>query len=259
MPAGLSCGRDPQVAPDPARPAVIPVVLVICGLAALAGAVVVLRSFGPGYRIGRLLATTPLVSVADATARARAGAADYIRVDGRIDAEDDFEDEHHRPLVFRRKRLEVRRAGAWQTLDDAREAVRFEIRDGLEAVAIDTDALGPGLVVIPREAVGTAADAPDRVPADLPVATPMRLRIEQVSSVEHATVLGVPQVAPDGTIRITAGHGRPLVLTTLERPEAMRLLAGGRRARPAVAGALLVGGCALLAVGSGWAIVGGLH
>ncbi|HEX7471802.1 MAG TPA: hypothetical protein VF323_01870 [Candidatus Limnocylindrales bacterium] len=237
----------------------IPGVLLISGLAALGGAVLVLRSFGPGYRIGRLLATTPPVSVADAASLARAGAPDYVRIDGRIDADDEFEDEHHRPLVFRRKRLEVRRGGTWETIDDAREAVRFEIRDGLEAVAIDADALGPGLVVIPREAVGTAADAPDRVPTGLPSDTPMRLRIEQVSSVEHATVLGVPEVGPDGTIRITAGHGRPLILTTLEPPEAMRLLAGGRRARPAVAGALLAGGCALLAVGSGWALVGGLH
>jgi hypothetical protein len=238
---------------------VIPVALLVAGFAALGGAILVLRSFGPNYRIGRLLATTRRVSVADAASLARAGASDYVAVDGRIDAEDEFEDEHHRPLVFRRRRLELRRAGAWQTLDDAREAVRFEIRDGLEAVAIDADALGAGLVVIPREAVGTAADMPDRVPGDVPAHTPMRLLVEQVSSVERAIVLGVPEVAQDGTIRITAGRGRPLVLTTLERPEAMRLLAGGRRARPAVAGALLAGGCALLAVGSGWALVGGLH
>jgi hypothetical protein len=238
---------------------VIPVALLVAGLAALGGAVVVLRTFGPGYRLGRLLATTPLVPVADAVSLARAGVTDYVRIDGRVDAEDEFEDEHHRPLVFRRRRLEVRRAGAWQTLDDAREAVRFEIRDGLEGIVVDTDALGPGLVVIPREAVGTAADVSARVPADLPPGTPARLLVEQVSSVEHAIVLGVPEVGPDGTIRITAGRGRPLVLTTLDRPEAMRLLAGGRRARPAVAGALLVGGFALLALGSGWALVGGIR
>jgi hypothetical protein len=237
----------------------IPLVLVLAGFIALAGAALVLRSFGPSYRIGRLLATTHRVSVADAAALARAGASDYIAVDGRIDAEDEFEDEHHRPLVFRRRRLELRRAGAWQTLDDAREAIPFEIRDGLEAVAVDADSLRAGLVVIPREAVGTAGDMPDRVPADVPADTPLRLLVEQVSSVEHAIVLGVPEVAEDGTIRITAGRGRPLVLTTLERPEAMRLLAGGRRVRPALAGALLAGGCALLAVGSGWALIGGLH
>jgi hypothetical protein len=237
----------------------IPVVLLVAGLAALGGAVLVLRSFGPGYRLGRLLATTRAVSVADAAALARAGSAGYVRIDGRIDADDEFEDEHHRPLVFRSRRIEVQSGGAWQTLDDAREAVRFGIRDGLEAVDVDTDALGPGLVVIPREALGTAADVPDRVPADLPPATPTRLRIEQVSSVEHAIVLGVPVVDADGTVRITAGRGRPLVLTTLEVPEAMRLLAGGRRARPAMAGALLIGGLALVVLGSGWALVGGVR
>jgi hypothetical protein len=237
----------------------IPVALLVAGLVALAGAVLVLRSFGPGYRLGRLLATTRAVSVADAAALARAGSAGYVRIDGRIDADDEFEDEHHRPLVFRSRRIEVQRGGAWQTLDDAREAVRFGIRDGLEAVDVDTDALGPGLVVIPREALGTAADVPDRVPADLPPATPTRLRIEQVSSVEHAIVLGVPVVDADGTVRITAGRGRPLVLTTLEVPEAMRLLAGGRRARPAMAGALLIGGLALVVLGSGWALVGGVR
>jgi hypothetical protein len=237
----------------------IPAVLLVAGVLALGCAILVLRSFGPGYRIGRLLAATPLVSVADAAAQARAGSAAYLRVDGRIDAADEFEDEHHRPLVFRRRRLEIRRGRAWQTVEDAREAVRFEIREGLDAVVVDTDALGPGLVVIPREAVGTAADAPDNLPADLPPGTPTRLRVEQVSSVEHAIVLGVPEVGPDGTIRITAGRGRPLILTTLERPEAMRLLGGGRRGRPAVASALLAGGIVLLAVGSGWAIVGGLR
>ena len=40
----------------------IPAVLLVAGLLELVGAVLVLRSFGPGYRIGRLLATTPLVS-----------------------------------------------------------------------------------------------------------------------------------------------------------------------------------------------------
>jgi hypothetical protein len=238
---------------------VIPAILLVAGLLALAGALLVLRSFGPGYRIGRLLATTPLISVADAVSLARAGTAGYLRVDGRIDAEDEFEDEHHRPLVFRRRRLEIRQGSTWQTVDDAREAVRFEIRDGLDGVVVDTDALGPGLVVIPREAVGTAGDVPDHVPPGLPPETPTRLRVEQVSSVEHAIVLGVPEIGPDGHVRITAGRGRPLVLTTLERPEAMRLLGGGRRARPALASGLLLGGVALLVGAAGWAILGGLR
>jgi hypothetical protein len=246
----------------PARailPGVIPTVLLVAGVAALAGAVVLLRSFGPGYRIGRLLATTPHVSLADAASLARSGARDYVRIDGRIDSEAEFEDEHHRPLVFRRRRLDIRQGAAWRTIDDAREAVPFEIRDGLEAVSVDADALDGGLVVIPREAIGTAAEARDRIAAEIADATPVRLRVEQVSSVEHAIVIGVPQVGADGTIRITAGRDRPLILTTLESPEAMRLLAGGRRGRPILASALLAGGLALVVLGSGWALIGGLH
>jgi hypothetical protein len=53
---------------------------------------------------------------------------------------------------------------------------------------------------------------------------------------------------------MTAGIGRPLILSTLEPAEAMQLLAGGRD-RALVVAILLVGGLALLAVGLGWGIV----
>jgi hypothetical protein len=229
-------------------------VLALLGAVALGAGIAVLRSYGPRYRVARLLATVPRVTAADALAIAASGVARYVRVDGRIDAEDDFEDADHRPLVFRRTRLEARRNGAWQTIDESREAVPFEVREGLDAIAVDGDALEAGLVVIPRESVGTAADVPDRVPTDLPPDTPVRLRIEQVSSVEHASVLGVPVAdGADGAdgARLTAGLGRPLVLTTLEEREAMRVLAEGGSARPRAAAALLVAGLVLLAAAAG--------
>ena len=43
----------------------------------------------------------------------------------------------------------------------------------------------------------------------------MRVIVEQVSAIDHALVLGVPVVAGAGTLALTAGLGRPLVLTTL--------------------------------------------
>ena len=49
-----------------------------------------------------------------------------------------------------------------------RERVPFEVRDGLDAIAVDDAALDAGLVVVPRESVGTAADVADRVPAGTP-------------------------------------------------------------------------------------------
>lgn len=220
--------------------------LALLGLAALVGAVATLRSFGPGFRVGRLLATLPPTPLAEARALAEDGVRRYVRVDGRIDAEDEFEDEAHRPLVLRRTRLEARRRGRWAPFDEHREAVPFEIRDGLDSIGIDGDALDEGLVVMPRESTGTAADLADRAPAGMAPSTPVRLRVDQVSSVEHAVVLGVPVRGDDGAIRLTAGLGRPLVLSTLEPPEAMRVLAEGSSARPRLVAALLVAAAILL-------------
>ncbi len=232
-----------------------PLLVVVAGAAALVGGALVLRSFGPAYRVGRLLATTPTATIEEADRLAAAGTPRYIRIDGRIDSEADFPDEHQRPLVFRRRRLEARRRGSWSILEEDVQVVPFEVREGLAALAIDGPRLAAGLVVLPRESIGTAADAPDRVPEGTPPQTPVRLRIEQVSAVEHATILGVPERQPDGSTLLTEGLGRPLVLSTVEPTEAMQLLAGGRRGRPAAAAGLLVAGLALLAVGLAWALV----
>ncbi len=235
----------------------IPLLLVLAGLVLLVGAWLVLRSFGPGLRVGRLIAATPRVAVEQAIALARAGTARYVRVDGRLDSEQEFEDPDHRPLVFRRTRLQASSGRGWRTFEDQRQVVPFELREGLAAIAIDGSALEEGLVVLPRESAGTAGDLPGRAPSDLPAGTPVRARIEQLSSVEHAIALGVPVRDGDGA-RLTAGLGRPLVLTTLEPPEAMRVLAEGRTVAPRSAAAMLAAGLVLTAIGSLWLIVDGL-
>ncbi|HET9344247.1 MAG TPA: hypothetical protein VFO05_00990 [Candidatus Limnocylindrales bacterium] len=231
-----------------------PLLLVAVGLAALVASAVLLRSFGSRYRIGRLLAATPRVTVADAVQLAETGATTYVSIAGRIDAEDPFEDADHRPLVLRRTRLQSRGPRSWSTFEDSREAVPFEIHEGLDAIAVDGDALDEGLVVISRESEGVAADLPGRVPADLPPSTPVRAVIQQVSAVEHAVVAGVPATLPaDGRLAMTAGLGRPLILTTLESEEAMRVLAGGTTkprlvvAFAGVGAVLVVAGLALVA------------
>jgi hypothetical protein len=195
--------------------------------------------------------------VAEARALA-AGPPQYVAIRGRIDAEDEFEDDAHRPLVLRRARIQLRRTGtAWATVDEHIEAVDFAVREGLDAIAIDHGALDTGLVVVPRESVGTAADAPDRVPEGTAPTTPMRLLVEQVSSVEHATVLGVPTVGPaPDQVRLTAGLGRPLVLTTLENAEAMRILAQGGPRRPLVAALAFAVGFVAVTLGLAWALLG---
>ena len=235
----------------------IPLVLIGAGVAALAIGVFVLRGFGSSYRVGRLLAATPVIPVAEVRALA-GGPPRYVGIRGRIDAEDEFEDDAHRPLVLRRARIQVKDGRDWRTVDEHREAVAFEVRDGLDTIAVDQGVLDEGLVVVPRESVGLAADIPDRVPADIGPERTVRLRVEQVSSVEHAVVLGVPvfDAADPTVVRMTSGLGRPLILTTLERDEAMRVLAGGDRRGPLVAAIALAAGGLLLAIGLAWGLLG---
>ena len=233
--------------------AVIPLAFFVAGLVALAAGAMVLRTFGPRYRIGRLLATTPQVTVAEALQLAD-GTPRYVAVQGRIDAEEPFEDDAHRPLVYRRTRLQRRTGSAWTAFEDHLQAVDFGVREGLDEIGIDSSALDAGLIVVRREAVGTAADVPDRA-VETPSDTPIRLLVEQVSAVEHAIAVGVPRRLDGGAVRLTEGLGRPLIMTTLERPEAMRILADGSTHRPLAAALFLVLGLALVTIGFASAVV----
>lgn len=256
---GAGCRRPAVVQATSRRPGIIaavsPLIPLAAGVAAIVAGWLILRTYGPRYRVGRLLASAPEVSVGEALALA-GGPARYVRVRGRIDSETDFEDDAHRPLVFRRTRLQLRRGSGWTAFEDRRERVPFEIREGLDGIAIDDAALDAGLVVVPRESVGTAADVADRVPPGTSPETPVRLLVQQVSSIEHAIVLGVPGLNDVGAPRLSAGLGRPLVLTTLEPDEAIRILTGGSARRPLAAAVCLAGGLALVTFGLALALVG---
>jgi hypothetical protein len=236
---------------------VTPLLVVAAGIVGIAVGTLLLRSYGPRVRVGRLLAVTPAVGLAAARDLASSGTRRYVRIDGRLDADDEFPDEHDRPLVFRRRRVEARLRGGWRVLEDQRTLVPFRVREGLDELGVDAESLDEGLVTMVRESAGTASEVADQLSTRLPPRTPIRLRIEQLSSVEHVSVLGVPAVGADGVVRMTGGTGRPLVVCTLERGEAMRVLADGTRARPIAAAAALAGGLALLAAGIGWALVAG--
>ncbi len=234
-------------------PAVVPLLLVGLGIVALGGGLAMLRSYGPGYQIGRLLATTRRVSVDEAVRAARSGERRYVAIEGRIDSEEAFEDAAHRPLVLRRTRLEARLGRHWTRFEESIEVVPFEVRDALAGIAVDTAALDEGLVVITRESRGRVADLGERAPASLPRDAPAVASIDQVSAVEHATVLGWPALDEHGSPVMTRGPGRPLVLSTLESGEALRVLARGERLRPRLAAASLVLGVALVLLGIGLA------
>jgi hypothetical protein len=226
---------------------VVSAVLAAIGLLLIGATGLLLRSVGSAWRVARVLGSTrevPLSSIGDA-------AGQYVKTHGRIGSEEEFPDEHQRPLVFRRTRVQhAASGGRWETLNDDRLAVPFWIEERGDALTIDVDALGDGLVVVPRVAEGIAADLPNslgmEVPPMLSADAPVRVRIDQVSAVEHATVAGQVQATSDGH-RITAGNGRPLILTTVAPDAAMRLLASEHRRRVVGAAALGVAGLGFIA------------
>jgi hypothetical protein len=214
-------------------------------LVGLAG--LLLSSLGAAWRVARVLGSTrdvPLAAVAQSAGR-------YVRTHGRIASEEEFPDEAQRPLVFRRTRVQVRRPrGDWDTLIDDRQAVPFSIEERGGALEIDVDALGDGLVVVPRIAEGVASELPPSLSAEMPASlaptAAVRVRIDQVSAVEHATVAGLVEGRGEA-VRLTAGSGRPLIVTTVAPDAAMRLLASEHRRRVAAATVLIVAGLGCLA------------
>jgi hypothetical protein len=234
------------------------VIIIIAGLALGALGWALLRSGGPGFRIGRLLAAAPRWSLEEAVAAAAEGDEGYVRLHGRIDSEEEFTGDDERPLVYRRRRLQRRVTGwlgrgSWQTFDDERVAVPFGLQERGTRVTIDVDALGDGLVVVPRLSTGRAAELDatlSRQPLpDLAADLPVRLRVEQVSSIDHGTACGVARRAASGETILGPGLGRPLILTTLEVDEAMRILGSEQRGRLRLASGLLVATPIVIIVG----------
>lgn len=240
-----------------------PLLLLVAGVAALGVALAILRSFGQSYRVGRLLAVAPKVSIAEAVQIADERLARYVRVDGRIDSDAEFEDADHRPLVLRRTTIAwrpARASGAWTAADSRLEVVPFVVREGLDEIAVDGGAIAEGLVAVPRESVGQARDIEALTAAGIDPSAQARLRVEHVSTIDHAAVLGVPGRDADGRPTIGPGLGRPLIVSVLDADEAMRVLGGGAagRSRSRVAVACLVAGGILIALAAAWWLVDGV-
>lgn len=199
------------------------------------------RRGGTRARSARLMAGLAPLSPKEARL---VGEGRYLAVQGSIDAAEAFDDENHRPLVYRRERVLVRDGEGWRELDRAVRSVPFFVADANASVEIDAALLGDGLVVIERQWEGpvaelaasgrTYADAEtSALVSDLAAKAPAlaaRVVLEQISTLDRGTAVGLLR---DG--RLTAGgSGEPLVLTTLDRRDALRVLGGEARGNLAV-------------------------
>ena len=234
--------------------------LLIVGVALSLAGLLLARRTDTRTRAGQLLAGLSPVSPTEALqlSALRGNATPYFAIKGSIDAAEIFEDEHHRPLVFRRERVSIADGETWRVIDIAVRSLPFVVSDPSNAIRIATDDLGEGLVVVERRWEGSVAELhaagreyqqPETAALVAAIATSdptrgARVGLEQISNLDRATVAG--QLV-DGELR--AGAGRPLVVTTLERAEALRLLGGergGRLASSTIALALLAIGLVLV-------------
>ena len=234
--------------------------LAVMGVALIVAGLLFSRRTDARTRAGQLLAGLSPISPTEALklAALRGGAAPYLAIKGSIDAPEIFEDEHHRPLVYRRERVSVADEDGWRVIDTAERSLPFVVSDPSNSISIATADLADGLVVVERRWEGSVADLhaagreyqrPETAAlvAALAASDPTRrarVGLEQVSNLDRATAAG--QLV-NGELR--AGVGRPLVVTTLERAEALRLLGTegrGRLATSTLALAFLALGVLLL-------------
>lgn len=234
--------------------------IALIGAALVAMGLLLSRRTDVRTRAGQLLAGLSPISPTEALklAALRGNAAPYLAIKGSIDAPEIFEDEHHRPLVYRRERVSIADESGWRVIDVAVRSLPFVVSDPSNSIRIATADLADGLVVVERRWEGSVAElhaanreyqSPETsaLVAAIAASDPTRgarVGLEQISNLDRATAAG--QLI-DGELR--AGAGRPLVVTTLERAEALRLLGTegrGRLASSTFALALLAIGLLLL-------------
>ena len=216
--------------------------IALIGAALLVIGLLLSRRTDARTRAGQLLAGLSPISPTEALklAALRGDSAPYLAIKGSIDAPEIFEDEHHRPLVFRRERVSIADEGGWRVIDTAERSLPFVVSDPSNSISIATADLADGLVVVERRWEGSVAELhaagreyqrPETAALVAALATSdptrgARVGLEQISNLDRATAAG--QLV-DGELR--AGAGRPLVVTTLERADALLLLGGEARGR----------------------------
>ena len=216
--------------------------IALIGAALLVIGLLLSRRTDARTRAGQLLAGLSPISPTEALklAALRGDSAPYLAIKGSIDAPEIFEDEHHRPLVFRRERVSIADEGGWRVIDTAERSLPFVVSDPSNSISIAIADLADGLVVVERRWEGSVAELhaagreyqrPETAALVAALATSdptrgARVGLEQISNLDRATAAG--QLV-DGELR--AGAGRPLVVTTLERADALRLLGGEARGR----------------------------
>jgi hypothetical protein len=224
----------------------------LVGVALLAGGVAAIRLSGAAPGVARRLAGARGVRVGDLIDMEPLPQRP-VRVTGRIRCPDPILTERGDRLVAVHRDVQVKPPnGPWRSIDRVRETRGFELWDHDGSLPIDPARAAEPLIVIPHVWRGTTADLTDAghlaAVARLGMGDqpwPARSVTRMVSVVERLLVLAHVTRNAEG-VRLEPPPGGFLV-STLELPDAMRLLGGPRR-RLLLAGYAMIGLAALAGI-----------
>ena len=239
------------------------VVLLLVGAVLVGGGLLLVRSSGSRIGMARRLAGAAQFRVGDLLDLELLPARP-VRVVGRVRCPDPLVTRDDERLVALHRDVEVRLGdGRWRTVERLRETRGFELYDHDGSLPLDIAAAAEPLIAIPHVWRGDAGELVDESHR----ASVERLQLEGlrpgaarsvtrgVSVVDRLLVLAHPERDASGSIALRPPKGG-FVISTLDVPDAMRLLGGPRRAWM-LAGAAAIGlGVALALVGVALALIG---
>jgi hypothetical protein len=197
----------------------------------------------PEVKVGHLLDLEPLPGRA-------------VRVAGRVRCREPLDTGDGEKLVVFHRDVEARVGGRWRALERLREARSFELWDHDGSLTLDPARAAEPLITIPKvwrgrpdQLVEPHASALARLVERHGPATEARATTRTLNVTDRLLVLARPTRGAGGKVRLEPPEGGYLV-TNLELPDAMRILAGHDR-RAAVGGVIgLALAIALVAIGA---------
>lgn len=237
------------------------IALALATLATLAGLVLV-RSSGAELRMGRRLAGAREYRVGDLLDLDPLPARP-VRVAGRIRCPDPIVTARDDRLVALHRDVDVQLPdGRWRTIERLRESRGFELWDHDGSLSLDPADAAEPLVTIPHVWRGGVDELEDdahrsaverlRLEGRAPVAA--RSITRMVSLVERLLVLSEVRRGPTGVVLRAPPGG--YVISTLDLPDAMRLLGGPGRSRLLAGAALIAAGALAMAGSALWLLLG---
>jgi hypothetical protein len=222
-------------------------ILLAVALLLVAGGVLLVRTSGSHLALGRRLAGAAGLRLGELLDRDPLPARP-VRVAGRIRCPDPIVTDDDERLVALHRDVEVRLGnGRWRTIERLRETRGMELWDHDGSLSLDLSHAAEPLVTIPHVWRGRVAEleqaahraAVERLEQEGLQPGDARAVTRTISTVDRLLVLARPVEAADGGIALEPPPGG-FVVSSLELPDAMRLL-GGRGRRRLLAGFALLG------------------